>query len=98
MKRNLGFLAVGILILYLIFSGYLKIQSYVIGVYTKLNVSQAEVRDAQRFWREYLARYDDLTDYQRRELEKRKIEYEIKFLNALEPFVEALEDANQVGG
>lgn len=97
MKRNVVFFIAIILLCYLIVSGYLKIQSYVIGVYTKLNVEQAEVRDAQRFWRDYLARYDTLTDYQRREIEKRKIEYEIKFLNALEPFVAALEDANQVG-
>lgn len=77
--------------------GYLKVQSYVIGVYTGLGVSQAEVRDMQRFWRAYLNTYDAMTDYQRMEMDKERLRYELKVLNALEPFVAGLEDANQIG-
>lgn len=97
MKIKLIFLLALSLTSYLIFSGYLKIQSYVIGIYTKINVSQADIHDMQRFWREYLSRYDGLTTYQRLELDKRRLEYEIKLLNAAEPFIAALEDANQIG-
>ena len=96
MKRKIGFFIVGLLICYLTFSGFMKTQSYLIGIYTKVSISQADIVDAKRFFTEYLEKYDRLDYYERREMEKLRIEYEIKFLNALEPFVAALEDANQL--
>lgn len=78
-------------------SGYLKIQSYIIGIYTKIDISQAEVRDMQRFFREFEAKYDSMDEKTRHEYEKARIGYEIKALNALEPFVGAIEEGNQIG-
>lgn len=79
------------------YMGLMRIHSVIIGLYTKINVSQSEVRDMQMFWREYRSKFDSLSYKDRERFDKLRLDYEIKVLNALEPFVSALDDNNQMG-
>lgn len=92
-KRSL----LAILVLILVVMGYLKIQSYVIGIYTSIDLSAPEVQDMQRFYREFHKDIDTMTWEEFRAKEKERLLYEIKALNTLEPFIQALDNGNQIG-
>lgn len=77
--------------------GMLKASAYVIGIYTKFDMSLVQIQGMQAFFREYEKNFDTMDEKTRREHEKKRLFYEIKLLNAAEPFVRALEDANQIG-
>jgi hypothetical protein len=88
---------IAIAICFFVVMGFLRFMAHITGIYTKINVSRDEVRDMQRFFREFRSKYDRLNPEDMREYEKLRLDYEIKALNAFEPFVTALDDNNQMG-
>ena len=117
MMRFLGWSVLVVVSLLMLWTSLLKVQSYVIGIYTQVNVHTGEIQDMQRVWREYaewlgtqdqpcpnpggsgtvveVCRWIDITEWLNWEREKAK--HEIKILNVLEPLVQALDRANQIG-
>jgi len=89
-------IAAAVIILVMLFSGYMKIQAYVIGIYTEIEIDVSEVRDMQNYYRLYLSKIDGLKDFEEfKTYEKDRVKYEIKVLNSIEPFLMALDRANQ---
>ena len=81
----------------MVVTGVLKIQSYLIGIYTSIDVTVGEVQDMQRVWRGYEAWLKSREDNEALNWEREKVKHEIKVLNAVEPFIQALDRANQIG-
>lgn len=94
--KNLPVIAAAVFLAFVFCQGLLKVESYIIGIYTEITVSQADVIDYRRFLETYLERYDDLPASARADFEKERLWREIRALNSLEPFVARLENAEQL--
>jgi len=92
----LTYLAAAAAIILMLWSGYLNVQSYLIGIYTKLDVHAADIRDMTKYYEQYYGRIEGLRNFEDfKSYEKDRVRYEIKVLKSIEPFIEALDRAKQ---
>lgn len=89
---------VGVTILFLMVqTALLKVQSYVIGLYSGIDVSVHQVESMERHIAEVYDQIDKM-DFERFKFyEKRKLHLELEMVKRVKHLVEVLEDANQIG-
>jgi len=81
--------------LFLVYSALLTFHSAIIGLYKNLHMNTWQVQQMQHFYREFEKDIDSMDFQAFKEREKKKLWFEVQALNALEPFVQALDKAQQ---
>lgn len=84
------------IILFMVHSAILNFTAHIINLYTKLEVSIGLVHEMQAYTREFYNHFDELSAEEIKARQKRILFFEVRFLNAVEPFIYALHQAEQV--
>lgn len=97
MKKPIFFVVCTLALGWILYSGFLKVQAHVIGIYSGIDISAKEIEEMKLQILTTRDRLDSMTFEQFKFYQRDFLDNQVKVLNVAEKFVRALDKANQLG-